>query len=368
MKYKVKTKDCHLIVRAKTSFKENFDEKEIDLFSRTCSRGFLKPKRIKKNLVEYTGPVAVSLHERLKKPLSKREFYLILEQIIVCIRKLNADGMPINNLVMDLEQIYINEVTKEVQFLYVPLLQPRFNTTANELIESIVYSTQPGDATDNEFVERFVYFFRSLKVFSVDKIEQYIAKEDNSAIQTINKQSTGKSGFMTDKQQHYYEHYSHDRGVVDEEDTALLDGDEATDLLKEEMDLGSEATGLLDAEEATGLLVEADSEETALLSDEVKQHFPSLLRVKTDERVVIDKPVFRIGKEKSCVDYMVSDNIAVSRRHADIIIRGDKIYVKDLNSKNHTYINEEEVSGQYEVEIYDGDSLKLADEEFIFYT
>lgn len=49
---------------------------------------------------------------------------------------------------------------------------------------------------------------------------------------------------------------------------------------------------------------------------------PNLIRVKTNEKIIINKPVFRIGKEKSYVDYFVSDNTAVSRSHANIVTRG----------------------------------------------
>ena len=76
--------------------------------------------------------------------------------------------------------------------------------------------------------------------------------------------------------------------------------------------------------------------------------------------------MFRLGKEKSYVDYFVNNNIAVSRSHADIITRGNRSYIKDLNSKNHTYINDREVPVHYEVEINDGDRLKLGNEEFVF--
>ena len=79
MKLKAKAKDCQLLVKVKTTSKEILDEKELDRFSRLFLRGFLKPKLIKKNLIEYTGPVAVSLCDRFKKPASKRDFLFILE-------------------------------------------------------------------------------------------------------------------------------------------------------------------------------------------------------------------------------------------------------------------------------------------------
>ena len=156
---------------------------------------------------------------------------------------------------------------------------------------------------------------------------------------------------MTDKPKDYYEHYD-----CDDEKTGLLE--EATGLLEDE------ATGLL-CEEETGLLVE--EEETTLLENDEQVHFPSLFRVLTEENIIINKPVFRLGKEKSYADYFVSNNNAVSRSHADIITRGQRVFVIDLNSKNKTYINDLPIPVQQETEIFNGDRLRLANEEFIFY-
>lgn len=98
MKFKTKQKECQLIVKVKTSSKEIVDEKEIDRFSRVFLRGFLKPKMIKKNLIEYTGPVGISLYDRMKKPISKRDFLFIIEQVVVAVQKLKANDMPIITL------------------------------------------------------------------------------------------------------------------------------------------------------------------------------------------------------------------------------------------------------------------------------
>ena len=148
-----------------------------------------------------------------------------------------------------------------------------------------------------------------------------------------------------------------------EEDTptAILD-EEATALLEDE------ATGILDEDEATGLLTETYDEETTLLEFENSVRFPTLRRVTTGEIISVNKPVFRIGKERSYVDYFVANNNAVSRSHADIVTRGTFYFVIDLNSKNRTYINNVAIPVQSEVQIRDGDCLRLGNEEFIFNT
>lgn len=384
MKFKARAKDCQLLVKAKASFGETIDDKELDRFSRVFLRGFLKPKLVKKNVIEYTGPVGISLYERLKRPVTKREFLFILEQIVVAVQKLQANNMGLNNLVMNLQYVYINEITKEVQFIYIPTVTGQQNMNLIEFIEAITYSVNPADEKDNDFVSRFIYFFKAMKPFDINKVEAFVAKEDRSVVNTIKKQNAGQSGFMTNKQQHYYDHYDKKKATdAGDEPTGLLtDDDDPTGLLVEGGDDDAtgllandddEATGLLssndDDEDATGLLTDVDDGDEAtglLVENNANIRFPTLYRVLTEETISINKPVFRLGKERSYVDYFVTNNIAVSRSHADIITRGNKYFVKDLNSKNRTYINNQELPIHMEVEIHDGDTLKLGNEEFIF--
>ena len=91
-----------------------------------------------------------------------------------------------------------------------------------------------------------------------------------------------------------------------------------------------------------------------------------LVRAKNNERILIDKPVFRIGKEKSYVDYFISDNTAISRSHANIMTKDGKYYIVDTNSTNHTYVNSTMLQSNVEVEVTSGTRIKLANEEFEF--
>lgn len=89
-------------------------------------------------------------------------------------------------------------------------------------------------------------------------------------------------------------------------------------------------------------------------------------RLKTGQEFEIDKPVFRIGKEKSYVDYFVADNPAVSRSHADIICRNGQYYIKDNNSTNHTYVQGEMLTSNTEYPLQSEWRVQLANEEFLF--
>ena len=94
---------------------------------------------------------------------------------------------------------------------------------------------------------------------------------------------------------------------------------------------------------------------------------PYLLRIKNNERITLDKPVFRIGKEKSYVDYFIGDNTAVSRSHANIITRDGGYSIMDTNSTNHTYVNGSMIQSNVEVELSDGARIRLGNEDFEFH-
>ena len=74
-----------------------------------------------------------------------------------------------------------------------------------------------------------------------------------------------------------------------------------------------------------------------------------------------------VGKQKSRVDYSIASD-KVSKVHAEFIVNGDRYYVMDYNSTNGTRINGGgRIQPNSEFEIFDGDVIKIADVEMIFY-
>lgn len=64
-----------------------------------------------------------------------------------------------------------------------------------------------------------------------------------------------------------------------------------------------------------------------------------------------------IGRNQSMSDVMIYNERSVSQRHCRVFSRNSKIYVEDLGSLNHTYVDGEEVTG--ETEIFSGSVLKI---------
>lgn len=93
---------------------------------------------------------------------------------------------------------------------------------------------------------------------------------------------------------------------------------------------------------------------------------PYLVRIKNNERIPLNKPVFRIGKERSYVDYFIGDNTAISRSHANILTENGQFFIMDTNSTNHTYVNGEMIPSNSKISLSSGTKVRLANEEFEF--
>lgn len=125
----------------------------------------------------------------------------------------------------------------------------------------------------------------------------------------------------------------------------------------------------MQAEEAKRLSEQTEEEPpTVLFSNRkiVSGSKPVLIRTGTGESVQIDKQVFCIGKADQGVDYKVTGNKSISRRHAYITSINGVNYLRDNNSTNHTFLNGTQVYSNMDVIIPDNSIIKLSNEEFIF--
>lgn len=74
------------------------------------------------------------------------------------------------------------------------------------------------------------------------------------------------------------------------------------------------------------------------------------------KRVFMEQPVLLMGRDDRC-DLVISDR-QVSRHHASITLEGENYVLRDLNSKNGTFINGQELDGPHLLQ--DGDEIQIA--------
>lgn len=306
---------------------------QSDWVAQKFTGGFLKLSNSKWNKLEFKGPTGISLYDRLKSPLSKYEFFFIMKQIVDVVQKIRKMGLSCNNLVLDLKYVFFNDLTKELSFIYLPIATPHGNVSILSFVEQIIYSVKP-EQNDTNYLAEFNSFIKKYNEFDSEKVENYIC--GNMSKQVENVRTDDATELMSE----------------DDDATEIFQDDDVTEIFQD-----------VDSTE----IFQVDEEKTNISAGmQAVNIYPMLIRATTEEIIRINKPVFRIGTEEECVDYMITNNGAVSRSHADIISRGERYFVFDLRSKNRSYINNRVLPAEYEVEIVDGDVLKLANEEFLF--
>lgn len=137
---------------------------------------------------------------------------------------------------------------------------------------------------------------------------------------------------------------------------------------QEELKATEEAIAESNADAATEKAEENDEAgSTGALNDSgVPKANPYLVRVNTDEKIMITKQTFKIGKASMGVDYTVKGNGAISRVHAIITSKDGIYYVKDNKSTNHTSVNGKILDDGESGQLAHDSKIMLGDEEFIF--
>lgn len=79
---------------------------------------------------------------------------------------------------------------------------------------------------------------------------------------------------------------------------------------------------------------------------------------------LINKSYFVIGKMASQVDGVINYTPTISRAHCAIQLEGSEVYLEDLGSSNHTFVNDRELTPYERVRITPKDNIRLAKERF----
>ncbi len=368
-KFRVKNKGSSIVIKSRLDKDESINQREVDTLNSKVIRGIMKPTVEGNRKISYLSPAGVTLEEYLGSGISKNDFFLVFAQILEVVKSVDRNSFNINNLVMNLKYTFINKQTKEIHFIYQPIMSQRISANLASFLYDVAYNTKLTLNEDVKPINELLAYIRGLNVVAVLPLENYILKVYPQIYKQVKRQKPGQSEALVGSDVYYRrnEWDERKRKVTNNELTSLLnDDDEATSLLNADED---EATALLmaDNDDATSLLND-DDEATSLLGDNLSfQRFPYLIRKNTFDRIDINKPVFRIGKEKSYVDYFIGDNNTISRLHADIISRDNRYYLKDNNSTNHSYINGSMVQGNQETELFDGAVITLSNEDFEFH-
>lgn len=333
-KLKVSIKKSTVTAMMKAGRKERINETELSQLARIKPCGIMHVTKTKKDSVIYTCPANINLTDRLKKAISKYDFFFMIEQIVIMVEDVYNNGLNVNSVRFNMDDVYINEMTKEMYFIYFPIVGGQESADIVGFIENIIYTMTPVINEDTNYISRFMYYVRSFHGFNGNAIEKYISREERAVVNVL------KNKAVT-MQQRIMQQQTMQQQIMQQVMQGSMDG---TTVLSDD-----------------GISVQQIQQ-----MQPVNYHFASLTRQVTGEKIELGKPSFVLGKNPEKSDYAVADNTNISRVHAVITMRNGRYYVMDQNSTNGTFINGRIIKAGQETEILPGDCLMLANEEFIF--
>lgn len=333
-KLKVSIKKSTVTAMMKAGRKERINETELSQLARIKPCGIMHVTKTKKDSVTYTCPANINLTDRLKKAVSKYDFFFMMEQIVIMVQDVYNNGLNVNSVRFNMDDVYINEMTKEMYFIYFPIVGGQESADIVGFIENIIYTMTPVINEDTNYISRFMYYVRSFHGFNGNAIEKYISREERAVVNVL------KNKAVTMQQQ-----------IMQQQ-------------IMQQQTMQQVMQGSMDG--TTVLSDDGISVQQIQQMQPVNYHFASLTRQVTGEKIELGKPSFVLGKNPEKSDYAVADNTNISRVHAVITMRNGRYYVMDQNSTNGTFINGRIIKAGQETEILPGDCLMLANEEFIF--
>jgi len=175
-RYRVVQKGSLVTVKSKLSRKDVVNEMEIDYLMRNYTQGLFRISFDGKRTIEYTAPTAIPFKKYLKsRILEEHKFWVIIVQIIEMVRKIETQGLHPSNLWLDMDALFINEVTSEIYFLYQPLASINFSGNAFAIINDITYTElKKNIGTQSRYLEAFRDFLCSENSYRLENIESYI--------------------------------------------------------------------------------------------------------------------------------------------------------------------------------------------------
>lgn len=326
-KLKVSIKKSTVTAMMKAGRKERINETELSQLARIKPCGIMHVTKTKKDSVTYTCPANINLTDRLKKAVSKYDFFFMMEQIVIMVQDVYNNGLNVNSVRFNMDDVYINEMTKEMYFIYFPIVGGQESADIVGFIENIIYTMTPVINEDTNYISRFMYYVRSFHGFNGNAIEKYISREERAVVNVLKNKAVTMQQTMQQQ-------------IMQQVMQGSMDG---TTVLSDD-----------------GISVQQIQQ-----MQPVNYHFASLTRQVTGEKIELGKPSFVLGKNPEKSDYAVADNTNISRVHAVITMRNGRYYVMDQNSTNGTFINGRIIKAGQETEILPGDCLMLANEEFI---
>lgn len=383
VKIKAKIKNGAIEAQVTPEKGDSFIDYELDHLKRLRCRGFFKPVKVKGKSLVYVGPQGFTLREKFAQPMSEVEVFRYIEQMLNTFRKLTVNKMNPNSLILNMDFVYINPSTDELQFLYLPTYSGGSGADGFGFLKDMLYSIPTPQPLP--YIKKFESFLYTLSGFNWEQIEGYIKKEHPMVVKVITDSNYGQEGFPAKQivnnggNGQDIHGINRNNGGNGQDIQKNIPGNDGKIVGQNGIGNNGSLSWVINNNYSSGgpgddprtVQLRFDDDETVMQESDGTVFMEEAARAvlhqcsnSTDFNIT--KPNFKIGRKMGECDLVINGNKYIGRHHCEINQLGSSFYLKDCVAKNGTFINGNKLNPGSEQELHDGDEVKLADEKFIF--
>lgn len=293
------------------------------------------------------------LTEYLSDGISKRELYQVVVQFVDAMIETERSDRQV---VLKLDELFIKD--GEVELKYEEAMKPLSILRITEFIKDVIFRSVFRVGEEVEDLADFLRFLDNEREVTLPYIYEYVMDELDLDIPSNRELPRGDETGVLDIS------FFEQNKVLREADKIQRHSQKLVQSMKqpqmESMAMQGDETGVLDPSFWERKMHNGPVREQA---GRVVAKNISLINEKSKEEIRITKNAFVVGKDASCCDLVIA-NKTISRKHAQILVKGSRYYVMDLGSTNKTYLGNTELAPNTEVEIFDGSKIKFSNEVY----
>lgn len=329
----------HIIIKSLKG--QNLNLREIEDMNNGTMEHIVPIEVMSKNkafTLSYDISNYITLEQYMHTLLDRAKFAQIVVQILNSINDLSEKYYNPQNLILEMDKVYINPSSDKVLFLFVPILYYSSVVSLKDFLIQLIYNTTFDSSEDISYVDACLEILQRNMNFSSVELEEYLRKFlDGNSTDTKPKEESGTS------EKEGYDPF----GQTFTRESTVCNNEES----------------VFDDFKSTGSLSSIGAENNTVLLGKAEPSY--LKQVRTGRKFVLDEDETRIGKRQCTIE--ISDNPAVSKQHAAIRKKSGQYYIIDLGSTNGTKIKGSKIIPGEEVLLNDETEFELANEKMIFY-
>lgn len=334
-----------------------YEEYELEMFQNTIGHNYLSVKMIEVNgkkefWYDITGKQSLDTYLQ-NHYLTMQELYQLIVNINEAVLMLQGSLLHENSLLLTKDTIFLEKGSMVYYFCFLPMEKKSLSLGFMELMEYLLAKI---DHEDEKAVELGYEIYQETlnEQYSISMIQREMEKHMNQNLYEEEEE------ILELKEEIAYE------PSMEKEEKIYGKFDFIQFLRPFIEKIKAKKKTDFDFQEEDIIAVPEEKKEgkTIYLGENYVKGILIYQGNKNYQDLYIKDKFVILGSREEMVQLFINDE-TISRMHAKISVKNDKIFIEDLNSTNGTYINGKLLPYKEEVELHYQDRISFAKEEFL---